>query len=92
MASRRHTPEQIITTLREAEVALALGQSMAQVCMALEMTEKTCDLWRKAYGGMQVTQAKRLGQLEGVKARLRRAVADLTVDNQILKEPVVGNF
>ncbi len=92
MARRRHTPEQIITKLREAEVALAQGQSVAQVGKALEVTEQTYYRWRKEYGGMQVTQAKRLKQLEGENVRLRRAVADLTVDNQILKEAAEGNF
>ena len=92
MAGRRHTPEQIISKLREAEVALAQGQSVAQVCKALEVTEQTYYRWRKEYGGMQVTQAKRRKQLEGENVRLRRAVADLTVDNQILKEAAEGNF
>ena len=82
MARRRHTREQIITKLREAEVALAQGQSVAQVCRALGVAEQTCYRWRKEYGGMRVAQAKRPGQLEGENARLRRAVADLTVANQ----------
>ncbi len=92
MARRRHTPEQIITKLREAEVALAQGRSVAQVCKALGVTEQTYYRWRKEYGGMQVAQAKRLKQLEGENARLRRAVADLTVANQILQEAAEGNF
>jgi transposase-like protein len=92
MARRRHTPEQIITKLREAEVALAQGQTVAQVCKALEVTEQTYYRWRTEYGGMQVAQARRLKQLEGENARLRRAFADLTVDNQILKEAAEGNF
>ncbi len=92
MARRRHTAEQIITKLREAEVALAQGQTVAQVCKALEVTEQTYYRWRIEYGGMQVAQARRLKQLEGENARLRRAVADLTVDNQILKEAAEGNF
>jgi transposase-like protein len=92
MARRRHTPEQIITKLREAEVALAQGQTVAQVCKALEVTEQTYYRWRTEYGGMQVAQARRLKQLEGENARLRRAIADLTVDNQILKEAAEGNF
>jgi len=91
MAGRRHTPEQIITRLREAEVALAQGQSVAQVCKRLEVAEQTYYRWRKEYGGMQVAQAKRLKQLEGENARLRRAVADLTVANQILQEAAEGN-
>lgn len=92
MARRRHTPEQIITKLREAEVGLAQGRSVAQVCKALGVTEQTYYRWRKEYGGMQVAQAKRLKQLEGENARLRRAVADLTVANQILQEAAEGNF
>ena len=91
MARRRHTAEQIITKLREAEVALAQGQSVAQVCKRLEVAEQTYYRWRKEYGGMQVAQAKRLKQLEGEDARLRRAVADLTVANQILQEAAEGD-
>jgi transposase-like protein len=91
MARRRHTPEQIITRLREAEVALAQGQSVAQVCKRLEVAEQTYYRWRKEYGGMQIAQAKRLKQLEGENARLRRAVADLTVANQILQEAAEAN-
>ncbi|MCY4086121.1 MAG: transposase, partial [Actinomycetia bacterium] len=64
----------MFTKLREAEVALAQGQSVAQVCRALGVTEQTYYRWRKEYGGMQVAQAKRLKQLEGENARLRRAV------------------
>jgi transposase-like protein len=65
---------------------------VAQVGKVLEVTEQTYYRWRKEYGGMQVTQAKRRKQLEGANVRLRRAVADLTVDNQILKEAAEGNF
>ena len=86
MARRRHTPEQSITKLREA------AGGLAQVCQALEVTEQTYYRWRKEYGGMQVAQARRLKQLEGENARLRRAVADLTVANQILQEAAEGNF
>ncbi len=78
--------------LRGAEVGLAQGRSVPQVCKALEVSEQTYDRWRTAYGGLQVSQAKRLKQLEGENTRLRRAVADLTVDNQILKEAAAGNF
>ena len=92
MTRRRHTAEQIITKLREAEVGLAQGRSVAQVCKVLEVTEQTYYRWRKEYGGMQVAQAKRLKQLAGENARLRRAVADLTVANQILQEAAEGNF
>ena len=65
MARRRHTPEQIITKLREAEVGLAPGRSVAQVCKALEVTEQTYYRWRTEYGGLQVAQARRLKQLGG---------------------------
>ena len=92
MARRRHTPEQVITKLREAGVALAQGQSVAQVCRALGVTEQTYYRWRKEYGGMQVALAKRPGQLEGENARLRRAVADAVVANQILQEAAEGNL
>ena len=83
MARRRHTPEQIITKLREAEVGLAQGRSVAQVCKAAEVTEvteHTCFRWPKEYGGVRVTQAKRLRQLEGENVRMRRAVDDLTIE------------
>ena len=91
MSRRRHTAEQIITKLREAEVPQAQWQPVAQVCMALGVTEQTSYRRRKEYGGMQVARAKRLKQLEGEIARLRRAVADLTVDNQIVRAAVEGN-
>jgi putative transposase len=92
MARRRHTAEQIITKLREAEVALAQGQTVAQGCKALGVTEQTYYRWRQEYGGMQVAQARRLKQLGQENTRLRRAVADLTLDNQILKEAAAGNY
>ena len=86
MASRRRTPEQIIAKLREAEVGLAQGQTVAQVCKAIGVTEQTFYRWRNEYGGLKLDQVKRLKQLEKENTRLRRAVADPTVDNQILKE------
>ena len=88
MASKRRTSEQIIAKLREAEVGLAQGQTVAQVCKAIGVTEQTFYRWRNEYGGLKVDQVKRLKQLEKENSRLRRAVADLTVDNQILKEAV----
>ena len=87
MASKRRTPEQIIAKLREAEVGLAQGQTVAQVCKAIGVTEQTFYRWRNEYGGLKLDQVKRLKKLEKENTRLRRAVADLTlVDNQILKE------
>ena len=93
MAGKRRTPEQIIAKLREAEVGLTQGQTVAQVCKAIGVTEQTFYRWRNEYGGLKLDQVKRLKKLEKENTRLRRAVADLTlVDNQILKEAVEGNF
>ena len=89
---RKHTPEQIINKLREAEVAISQGRTVAQVCREITVTEQTFYRWRNEYGGLRLDQAKRLKHLEGENTRLRRAVADLTVDNQILKEAAEGNF
>jgi transposase-like protein len=92
MARKKHTAEEIITKLREADVLLARGQSMEEVCRQLAISDQTYYKWRKEYGGMQVDQAKRLKQLEQENNRLRRAIADLTIDNAILKEVSPGNF
>jgi transposase-like protein len=92
MPRLRHTVEQILAKLREAEVALSKGQVVAQVCRALSITEQTYDRWRNEYGGLKVDQAKRLKELERENSRLKRAVAELTVDKLILKEAAEGNF
>ena len=92
MARKRHTAEQIILKLREAEVLLSQGSNVADVGKQLGVSEQTYYRWRKQYGGMQVDQAKRLKSLEAENARLRQAVADLTLDKQILKEVAEGNF
>ncbi len=92
MARRRWTVEEIITKLREAEVGLAQGRRVAQVCRQLGITEQTFYRWRREYGGLRMDQAKRLKQLEVENTRLRRAVSDLTLDNQILKEVARGNL
>jgi transposase-like protein len=92
MARKRYTAEQIITKLREAEVALAKGQTTPQVCKKLGISEQTYYRWRKEYGGLRVDQAKRLKQLEHENARLKKLVADLSLDNSILKEVSSGNF
>ena len=83
---------QIINQLRRAEVALANGKRVKQVCRELGVSEQTYYRWRKEYGGMKVSQAKRLKALEKQNQRLRQAVADLAVDNMILKEAAQGNF
>ena len=92
MARKRYTTEQIICKLREAEIELAGGLTTTQVCKKLGVTDQTYYRWRKSYGGMKVDQAKRLKELEAENARLKRAVADLTVDKLILKEVAEGNY
>jgi putative transposase len=92
MPSKRHTPEQIIGKLREAEVELAKGAAIAQVGKKLEITEHTYYRWRTEYGGMRVDQAKRLKELEVENTRLKKLVADLSLDKAILKEAASGNF
>jgi transposase-like protein len=92
MARKRYTAEQIITKLREAEVELAKGQTTPQVCKKLGISDQTYYRWRKEYGGLRVDQAKRLKQLERENVRLKRVVADLSLDNSILKEVSSGNF
>jgi putative transposase len=92
MSRKRYTPEQIIGKLREAEVALAQGQTVGQVCRGLGIAEQTFYRWRREYGGLKVEQAKRLKALEQENARLRRAVSDLTLDKLILQEAAKGNF
>ncbi len=92
MPRRKHTPEQIITKLREAEVAMSTGSKVSEVCRQIGVTEQTFYRWRNEYGGLSLDQAKRLKLLEAENSRLKRAVADLTLDNQILKEVAEGNF
>ena len=92
MRKKKHLPEQIIRKLREADILISQGHSFAQAIKALEVSEVTYYRWRKEYGGMNTTQAKRLKELEKENARLRRAVSDLTLDKLILKEAAKGNF
>ena len=91
MKRKVFTPEQIIGKLREAEVLLSQGQTVGAVSRKLGVTEQTYYRWRKEYGGMQVEQAKRLKELERENAQLKRLVADLSLDNCILKEAAKGN-
>ncbi len=86
MKRTRHTPEQIVNKLREADAMLAAGRTVAQVVQALGVSEQTFNRWRTQYGGMKAEEARRLKELEVENARLKKAVADLTIDNQILKE------
>ncbi len=92
MPRRRHTPEQIIRKLREAEVELAKGETTVDVVRKLGITEQTYYRWRKEYGGLRLDQAKRLKELEKENARLKRLLAEQALDNSILKEAATGNF
>ena len=92
MGRTRHTAEQIIRKLREAEVALAKGQTIGEVARKLGITEQTDYRWRKEYGDLRVDPAKRLKELEKENARLKRLVADQALDNAILKEVSSGKF
>ena len=92
MPQKRFTPEQIVAKLREAEVLQAKGQSISEICRGLSITEQTYYRWRKEYGGLRVDQAKRFKQMEQENTRLRKLVADLSMDNAILKEAAKGNF
>jgi putative transposase len=92
MPRKRFTAEQIITKLREAEVLLSKGQKVGEVCRQLNVSENTYFRWRKEYGGLDVQQARRLKDLEKENARLKKLVADLSLDIAILKEANRGNF
>jgi len=92
MKRKRHTPEEIIRKLRDADVQLANGATIADVSKPLGISETTFHRWRAQYGGMQVGQAKRLKALEKENARLRKIVAEQAVDLSILREVAKGNF
>ena len=92
MARQRHTAEQIIGKLREVEVGLAGGRKVGELCRSIGVTEQTYYRWRAEYGGLKVDQAKRLKELERENSRLKRAVAELTLDKLILKEALEGKY
>ena len=92
MVRKGYTPEQIIGKLREAEVLLSQGATVAEAIRKIGVTQQTYYRWRKEYGGMHIEQAKRLKDLEKENARLKKLVADLSLDNSILKEAARGNF
>jgi len=92
MPRKRYTTEQIIGKLREAEVELARGKMVGQVCKQLGVTEQTYYRWRKEYGGLRINQAKRFRDLERENARLKKLVANMALDNDILREAASGNF
>jgi transposase-like protein len=83
---KRHTAEEVITKLRQAEADLAQGLSLAQVCQKLAICEQTLHRWRNQYGGLKTDEAKRLRELETENARLKRLVAELALDKQMLQE------
>ena len=92
MKRKRHSPGQIIRKLREAEVGLSVGQTIGQVCQKLGVSEQTFHRWRNQYGGLKANEAKRLKELERENVRLKKAVADLTLDQTILKETLSGKW
>ena len=91
MVRKGFKPEQIIGKLREAEVLLSQGSTVGEASRKLGVTEQTYYRWRKEYGGMRVNQARRLKELEKENSRLKKLVADLSLDNAILKEAARGN-
>ena len=92
MKQRHHTPEQVIRKLAEGDKLLNQGKDLPDVCRHLEIAESTWHRWKGQYGGMKVNDAKRLKELETENGRLKRIVADLTLDNAMLKEVAKGNF
>jgi transposase-like protein len=92
MGKKINSPEQIVRKLREAEILISQGNTIGQASRQLGITEQTYYRWRKLYGGMQVSQAKKLKELENENNRLKKLVADLSLDKAILKEAAKGNF
>ncbi len=92
MAKKSHSPERIINKLREAEILLNQGATVGEASRKIGVTEQTYYRWRKEYGGMRIEQAKRLKDLERENTRLKKLVADISLDNAILKEVAEGNF
>ncbi len=92
MKRRLHTPEQIVRKLRDADVAIATGSTVEQVCRQLQISDATYYNWRKQYGQMKLGQVKQLKSLQKENARLKKLVADLSLDKAILKEALSGNY
>ena len=92
MARRTFTPEQIVAKLRQIEVLMSAGKVAALACKEADISEQTYYRWRKEYGGLDLDQAKRLKELERENARLKRLVADLSLEKQVLKDIASGNF
>ena len=92
MGMRRFKPEQIVTVLRQIEVGIGNGKSTPQACKEAEITVQTYYRWRKEYGGLRLDQARRLKELERENGKLKRLVAELSLEKQILKDVAEGNF
>jgi putative transposase len=92
MKRRRHTPDQVVRKLAEADKLLGQGKSIEEVCRHLEVTESTFHRWRNQYGGMKATDAKRLKNLEAENARLKKLLAEAELEKSMLKELAEGNF
>ncbi len=92
MVKKSYSPEQVINKLREAEILLNQGATIGEASRKIGVTEQTYYRWRREYGGMRVEQAKRLKDLEKENARLKKLVADVSLDNAILKEAAGGNY
>jgi putative transposase len=92
MPMKKHKPEQIVTLLRQVEVELANGKTTPQACKEAEITAQTYYRWRKEFGGLKLDQAKRLKELERENVKLKRLVAELSLEKQILKDLAEGNF
>ena len=92
MSSKMHKPEEIVAKLRQVDVLVSQGKSVAEAVRSIAVTEVTYYRWRQEYGGLKGDQVKRLKELEAENSRLRRAVSDLTLEKLILKEAASGNF
>ena len=92
MPIKRYKPEQIVTMLRQIEVSVANGKTTPQACKEAEITMQTFYRWRKEYGGLKLEQAKRLKDLEKENSRLKRLVAELSLEKQVLKDVASGNL
>ena len=92
MPGKGHSPEQLLNKLGQVGVAVAGGKSVGRAVREIGVTDHTCYRWRREYGGLNLNQARRLKKLEQENARLKRTIADLALDKQILKEAAEGNF
>ena len=92
MSRKTYKPEQIVAMLREAEIRLSQGQTVGEICRGLGVSEQSCYRWRRECGGMEVSQAHRLKELEKENSRLRKAVSDPTLDKLILNEALTGKY